>query len=241
MSPEQTEGRSLDRRSDIFALGTVLHETISGHRLFSGESPAETVLQILTKVPPPLHRVRAGVPESLSAIVAHCRAASRSGPTRASRLQKRSRLHCATSSVSGVPLSASSTSVPRRDSPLARKRGSSALLRRSVYWLLSCSSHGGPHGTGAPERFQWNPPQALPSRLRFRQHCNHLFRRRTLHLRCPRVQAHGRPLRLFVQPPLPLVPRHGASRRRNPRVRSAGFRFRSCKLLPAATNATTTR
>lgn len=72
MSPEQTEGRSLDRRSDIFALGTVLHETISGHRLFSGESPAETVLQILTKVPPPLHRVRAGVPESLSAIVARC-------------------------------------------------------------------------------------------------------------------------------------------------------------------------
>ena len=72
MSPEQTEGRPLDRRSDIFALGTVLHETISGHRLFSGESPAETVFQILTKVPPPLHRLRAGVPESLSAIVARC-------------------------------------------------------------------------------------------------------------------------------------------------------------------------
>src|SRR3990167_7608400 len=43
MSPEQADGRRLDARSDIFALGVCLWEALTGHRLFRGNSPAVTM------------------------------------------------------------------------------------------------------------------------------------------------------------------------------------------------------
>ncbi len=46
MSPEQVRGMPLDRRSDIFAIGTVLHETLTGQRLFLGESDFSTLERV---------------------------------------------------------------------------------------------------------------------------------------------------------------------------------------------------
>ena len=64
MTPEQVAGRSVDIRTDIFALGVLLHETITGRRLFLRASTAETVAAILTEdadaldtVPPGIRRV----------------------------------------------------------------------------------------------------------------------------------------------------------------------------------------
>ena len=54
MSPEQVKGESLDARSDIFSLGTVLYEMFSGHHPFATKTPAETISAILVSNVKPL-------------------------------------------------------------------------------------------------------------------------------------------------------------------------------------------
>ncbi|HET7295332.1 MAG TPA: protein kinase [Vicinamibacteria bacterium] len=54
MSPEQLEGREADPRSDIFALGLLLHEALSGRHPFERDSLEATLTAVLTRDPPPL-------------------------------------------------------------------------------------------------------------------------------------------------------------------------------------------
>ncbi len=51
MSPEQAKGRPADKRSDIWAFGSVLYEMLTGKRAFSGEDVADTLAFVLTKSP----------------------------------------------------------------------------------------------------------------------------------------------------------------------------------------------
>ena len=51
MAPEQVRGRAADARSDLFALGCVLYEMVTGQRAFKGESPVETMAMILHEEP----------------------------------------------------------------------------------------------------------------------------------------------------------------------------------------------
>jgi serine/threonine protein kinase len=54
MSPEQLQGKEADARSDLFAFGCVLHETLSGKRAFDGSSGASVIAAILKREPAPL-------------------------------------------------------------------------------------------------------------------------------------------------------------------------------------------
>src|SRR5206468_4582909 len=56
MAPEQARGQAADHRSDIFSVGCILYELFSGHRAFSGDSPADTLSAILHQDPPGLTR-----------------------------------------------------------------------------------------------------------------------------------------------------------------------------------------
>jgi hypothetical protein len=62
----------VDARSDIFALGAVLYEMLSGHRPFAGDTPADTMTAILTKDPEELSRPGIEIPQSLDRIVRRC-------------------------------------------------------------------------------------------------------------------------------------------------------------------------
>jgi serine/threonine protein kinase len=68
LSPEQIRGEDLDGRSDLFSLGVVLYEILSGQRPFDGETITTLVYQILHKEPPPIAELRA-VPPRLEALL----------------------------------------------------------------------------------------------------------------------------------------------------------------------------
>ena len=72
MSPEQTSGRPLDHRTDIFSLGVVLHEMATGQRPFDGSSSAEVISAILRDTPPPVTDVRPDLPSDLARVIRRC-------------------------------------------------------------------------------------------------------------------------------------------------------------------------
>lgn len=72
MSPEQVRGALIDHRSDIFSLGAILYETISGDRAFKGDSSVETMNAILKEDPPELDPLQAKVSPAMNRIVRHC-------------------------------------------------------------------------------------------------------------------------------------------------------------------------
>ena len=70
MSPEQTLGRPVDARSDVFSMGVVLYQLASGRLPFPGPGLAETIAGILHAPPPPLDRALAS--EGLERIIRRC-------------------------------------------------------------------------------------------------------------------------------------------------------------------------
>lgn len=69
MSPEQAGAEPLDGRSDLFAVGIVLHELLVGDRLFVGNSEPEVLARVLSQpIPRPSERI-AGIPAQLDAVV----------------------------------------------------------------------------------------------------------------------------------------------------------------------------
>ena len=72
MSPEQTSGRTLDHRTDIFSLGVVLHEMSTGRRPFEGTSSAELASAILRDSPPSVTDLRSDLPGDLARIIRRC-------------------------------------------------------------------------------------------------------------------------------------------------------------------------
>jgi Tol biopolymer transport system component len=72
MSPEQVEGKELDGRSDIFSLGAVLYEMLTGKRAFEGKSQLSVASAILEKEPAPIGTIKPMTPPVLDHAVKKC-------------------------------------------------------------------------------------------------------------------------------------------------------------------------
>jgi|KBSMisStaDraftv2_1062788.scaffolds.fasta_scaffold39664_3 serine/threonine protein kinase len=153
MSPEQIKARPADARSDIFALGAMLYEMLSGQRAFRGDSAGETMAAILKEDPPELSVTNQNVSPGLDRIVRHC---LEKNPER--RFQSASDIAFDLEALSGLstprlPASATATRVPR---PIVL---ASAGLALALAGLLA-------------GRFLWKaPPESVPEfhRLTYRR------------------------------------------------------------------------
>ena len=71
MSPEQARGKTVDKRSDIWAFGCVLHEMLTGRRAFEGEDISDTLANVL-KIDPNWQALPAEVPAAIRALLRRC-------------------------------------------------------------------------------------------------------------------------------------------------------------------------
>src|SRR6266851_1607635 len=72
MAPEQVRGEMADARSDVFALGCVLYEMVTGARAFARPSAAETMAAIVNEDPPELPDSGTRCPPDIARIIGHC-------------------------------------------------------------------------------------------------------------------------------------------------------------------------
>jgi serine/threonine protein kinase/tetratricopeptide (TPR) repeat protein len=72
MSPEQIAGQDIDQRSDIFSLGVVLYEMVTGVRPFTGRSTLEMASSVLHDAPAPASVLRSTLPEELATVIGRC-------------------------------------------------------------------------------------------------------------------------------------------------------------------------
>jgi serine/threonine protein kinase len=72
MSPEQAKGKEVDHRSDIFSLGVLMYEALTGQRPFRGANQAATIHAVLYEKPEPITRLRPEVPAVIARMIARC-------------------------------------------------------------------------------------------------------------------------------------------------------------------------
>jgi|HubBroStandDraft_6_1064221.scaffolds.fasta_scaffold00005_156 serine/threonine protein kinase len=72
MSPEQLRAKPVDHRSDIFSVGAILYEMLTGRRAFRGETEVDTITAVLREDPPESNLEQASVPVSFRQVVRHC-------------------------------------------------------------------------------------------------------------------------------------------------------------------------
>ena len=144
MSPEQVRGAPSDHRSDLFSLGAILYEMLSGRRAFKRDTTAETMTAILKEEPPELTATNTSISPGLERIVHRC---LEKEP--AQRFQSASDLGFALESLSGT----TSTAISPRETSRAIKWRNVAVGGLVLAALLA----------GWAARSAMNPPRHNPT------------------------------------------------------------------------------
>jgi serine/threonine protein kinase len=157
MAPEQLEGKDTDARTDLFALGVVIYEMVTGRRPFDGEHQANVIASIMSSQPPPMSSVRPGVPATLERVVAACLAKDPDARWQAARDVKRA-LNWTLEPAAALTTVASPPSRGRRGLVLA---GLVLLVSGAIvsFVLWPAAVSPDPTAAGSEFRFEVFPPE----------------------------------------------------------------------------------
>jgi len=72
MSPEQVEGKKIDQRSDIYSLGIILYEMVTGQPPFEGDTPFSVGMKQKSEPPPAPKQINAQIPDDLNDLILKC-------------------------------------------------------------------------------------------------------------------------------------------------------------------------
>jgi serine/threonine protein kinase len=150
MAPEQVEGREADARSDIWALGTVIYEMVTGTRPFQGDTAASVVGAILKDEPSAMSRVQPLAPPLLDHIVRRCLTKDREN-----RWQSARDISHALAMVGDTPAGRGHARTRRRTLAVASLIGSFAALAIGVPLWSTLSR---PEAERRPLSFHLTPP-----------------------------------------------------------------------------------
>jgi Tol biopolymer transport system component len=147
MSPEQIRGESVDARSDIFSLGAVLCEMVTGRAPFARDTAADTMAAILNAEPPDLDS--AAIPAGIARVIARCLE-----KTREARYQSARDLAFGLELLSGTNTAAAAGVRPRRR---IHRTGMIAVIAGitilSAWWLLRPRAVADPLANATFSRF----------------------------------------------------------------------------------------
>ncbi len=131
MAPEQARGEAVDQRSDLFSLGVVLYEMVTGHQPFRADTEVATLERVLHREQDPLARFRAEVPAGIEQIVAkllqkdpalrYQTAADLAADIKRERRSSEGSMHSAAMSTPATTATTAATAAP---APPAKKRAS---------------------------------------------------------------------------------------------------------------------
>jgi eukaryotic-like serine/threonine-protein kinase len=141
MSPEQARGGKVDARSDVFSLGVVLYQMVTGERPFQGASAVDMISSILRDTPPPVTDRRADVPPHLARVLRRCLEKDPRDRYQTSRdiYNELRDLRTETSSVSAAPSPPSAAAAGAKAVPSARRTGKRLALGIAIAGLLGAS------------------------------------------------------------------------------------------------------
>ena len=145
MSPEQVRGKTADHRSDIFAFGTILYETVTGKQTFRKPTSAETMSAILNEEPAAISQLTPSVPPGLERVARRC---LEKAPEQ--RFQSASDLAFALEELSDSAIT-SPSGIHAQESSKPKRRGI-ALAGAAVVIVLAA--------TAALAYFRMQPPAA---------------------------------------------------------------------------------
>jgi hypothetical protein len=120
-SPEQARGEELDGRSDLYSVGVLLYELLSGKLPFEASSPGAAVAKMLVEAPVPLHvrRPDIRVPPALEAVVMKALSTEREARHASAEDLRRALVACGTTGERPAPLAAAQGTVTFEASPPA--------------------------------------------------------------------------------------------------------------------------
>ncbi len=166
MSPEQVRGREVDGRSDLFALGVVLYEALTGAEPFPGENPTTVLYRILHEDPVPIRELSPSVSSALDAVIQRALAKEPQQRYVTARAFAEALREAQEQPAGRVPTSRQATVVLERASRPSRVRlaaiGAACLLGATI---AGAAFWNGRSASGTPPPQQSRLPEGGPPRI----------------------------------------------------------------------------